>query len=304
MRHNRNSVTVSIYGGLGNQIFQYAIGRALAIRNHCQLWLDDRHYVTHPQFKYGLQHFNIQAQIAEPAQLPPARSEWLKYFSWRLVAASRSLVRERGLQFDPTVLERRGKLYLRGYWQSEKYFLDQADCIRQELTFKHSAEGRNAEMLQQICSAASIGLHIRRGDYVNSPRVNKVHGTCSLQYYRAGVEKILNQTQAPATVFVFSDDPAWIKQNLRIDCAKVYVDINDGSAAHEDLRLLSACQHQVISNSTFSWWAAWLNRYPDKQIVAPARWFADPAKCSDDLVPASWHRIGEIETTYQQVKSA
>jgi Glycosyl transferase family 11 len=303
MSKNTNSVTVSIYGGLGNQLFQYAIGRALAVRNHCQLWLDDRHYRTHPHFKFGLHHFNIQATTAPADQLPPDRSEWLKYFSWRLVAASKAMVRERGLQFDATVLQRQGKLYLRGYWQSEKYFAEQADSIRAEVTLRNPALGPNAEMLEQIAATYSIGLHIRRGDYVSSPQANKVHGTCSLEYYRAGVEHILKQTQTACTVYVFSDDPQWVKQNLQVDCAKVYVDINDGYAAHEDLRLMSACQHQVISNSTFSWWAAWLNRNPHKQIVAPLRWFADPTKRNDDLVPASWQRIGEVET-FKRSKSA
>lgn len=291
MTSQSNSVTVSIYGGLGNQLFQYAVGRSLAIRNRCELLLDRRHYLAHRSFSFGLHHFNIKARDGSAAELPPNREQKFKYTWWRLFSAAKTMVRERGLEFDSTVLDRKGALYLRGYWQSEKYFQCCEATIRRELSFRQPPTGANAQLCEQLLSTNSIGIHIRRGDYIKDPRVNKVHGTCPLAYYRAGVDYILRKTGKQHTAFVFSDDPDWARQNVQLDCRVVIVDQNDGHAAHEDLRLLASCEHQVISNSTFSWWAAWLNDNSSKIVVAPLHWFADPKMRNDDLVPSQWQRI-------------
>ncbi len=284
-------VTVAIFGGLGNQMFQYAVGRALAHRNNCRLQLDVRHYDQNQAFRYGLGDFNIDAVIGTSRTLPPSRSNRLKYLRWRYLSNKHRMIREQSLSFEPSILNQRGSIYLRGYWQSERYFSDIAPVIRKDFTFADEASGPNREMLDRIQSGPSIALHVRRGDYVSNPQCNKFHGTCPPDYYRRGVEEICARHSGTHTVFVFSDDWQWAADNIRTDCDMVFVHHNDIYSAHEDLRLMSACQHQVISNSTFSWWAAWLNDNPTKQIVAPSQWFADPKAKNNDIIPANWQRL-------------
>jgi hypothetical protein len=147
-------------------------------------------------------------------------------------------------------------------------------------------------MMQEISSnARTIALHVRRGDYISNPSANQFHGTCPPQYYRQAVQWIAGRTSGQHTVYVFSDDAKWARHNIHCDFPMVFVDHNDGHSAHEDMRLMSACQHQVISNSTFSWWAAWLNIHPEKIVVAPHRWFAHAQTRQDDIVPASWYKL-------------
>lgn len=284
-------VTVAIFGGLGNQMFQYAVGRTLAKRNNCRLQLDVRHYDQNCAFRYGLGDFNIEAVIGTSRTLPPTRANRLRYLRWRYLSNRHRMIREQSLSFEPSILDHRGSIYLRGYWQSERYFSEIADTIRQDFTFVDPVSGLNREMLDRIQSTQSIAIHVRRGDYVSNPQCNKFHGTCPPDYYSRGVQEICSGHPGKHTVFVFSDDWQWAKQNIHTDCEMVFVHHNDIYSAHEDLRLMSACQHQVISNSTFSWWAAWLNSNPNKQIIAPSQWFADPKAKNTDIVPAQWHRL-------------
>lgn len=299
-----NMVTVAVFGGLGNQMFQYAIGRSLANRLGCRLQLDLRHYDQHRAFAYGLGNFKIDAVIGTSRTLPPRKSNRLKYLRWRYLSNRHRMIREQSLSFDPRVLTLTGSLYLRGYWQSEKYFADIANIIRQDFENAKPATGPNFEMLEQINSNSSIALHVRRGDYVSDPKANKFHGTCPPDYYQRGVRRIVDAIGGNPTVFVFSDDWQWARQNIHTDCEMVFVHHNDSFAAHEDLRLMSACQHQVISNSTFSWWAAWLNSHTRKQVIAPRQWFADPQTRSDDILPEQWQTLAAHDSLTSLTKAA
>jgi hypothetical protein len=284
-------VTVAIYGGLGNQLFQYSVGRSLAQRNGCRLQLDTRHFDENSAFRYGLGNFNIEAVVGTSRTLPPTKQDGLQYWKWRYFSKRHRMIREQGLSFDSCVLEQTGSIYLRGYWQSDKYFAQIASQIRSELTLTDPPMGQNAELLDQIRSSPSIAVHVRRGDYVSNPQANKFHGTLPPEYFRRGLQQIAQRIQGYPTIYIFSDDYQWAQKNIHTDYQTVFVHHNDGYSAHEDLRLMSACQHQVISNSTFSWWAAWLNPNPDKQVIAPAQWFADPRARNDDLIPPNWDRL-------------
>ena len=297
-------VTVAIFGGLGNQMFQYSAGLALAGRLGCRLQLDLRHYDQNRMFRYGLGHFNIDAVIGTSRTLPPSKTDRLKYLRWRYFSKKHRMVREPSLSYDATLLNQKGSVYLKGYWQSEKYFSEIADKIQSNFTLTDRATGQNAEMLDQIRSSPSIALHVRRGDYVSNAQCNKFHGTCPPEYYRQAVQHIVERCPGRHKVYVFSDDWQWAKENIETDCEMVFVRHNDTFSAHEDLRLMTACQHQVISNSTFSWWAAWLNSYRGKQVVAPSQWFADPKAVNEDLIPSDWHRLCVQPLTEQLVKAA
>lgn len=176
--------------------------------------------------------------------------------------------------------------YLAGYWQSEQYFREAAPVIHADFTFKLLPANRNAELAEQIGQVNAVSLHVRRGDYVNNPKTNVVHGVCSLDYYRDAVRHVSSRVANPC-FFIFSDDMAWVKEHLKMDLPCQYVDHNCGAESYNDMRLMSLCRHHIIANSSFSWWGAWLNRNPDKIVVAPKKWFANDKNISD-LFPAGW----------------
>lgn len=196
------------------------------------------------------------------------------------------LVVEPHFHYWPGIREVSHNAYLAGYWQSEKYFSDASETIRADFTFRQPLSEQNAEMAERIGQGMSVSLHVRRGDYASNPKTNTAHGLCSLEYYRAAVLHMAEHIERPE-FFVFSDDIAWVKANLEIDFPCWYVDHNQGTESYNDMRLMSLCRHHIIANSSFSWWGAWLNRDPDKIVVAPRRWFAN-GKRSEDLLPASW----------------
>ena len=150
--------------------------------------------------------------------------------------------------------------------------------------------GLNAELASEIQATVSVGVHIRRGDYVANPIANQFHGVCSLEYYLAAIAKLKEEIGAPR-FFVFSDDIGWARQNLRLPDPTTFVDHNGEAHDYEDLRLMSLCKHHIIANSSFSWWGAWLSNNPDKIVIAPERWFRDPSMDPRDLVPEGWHRL-------------
>jgi Glycosyl transferase family 11 len=133
----------------------------------------------------------------------------------------------------------------------------------------------------------SVSLHVRRGDYVTLGD----HGLCDQAYYEAALARITEGLEGEPTVFVFSDDPLWARDNLPLPFNKVVVDFNGPETDFEDMRLMSLCRHNIIANSSFSWWAAWLNANPGRRVAGPAHWFADPKMHSPDILPTDWLRI-------------
>lgn len=282
------TIIAQIYGGLGNQMFQYACGRALALRSGGNLALDFRGFFAGPGQEPGLHHFNIIAREAAASELPPSRKQAVRYFLWRTLNLSPRLVRQKQLAFDFQVPGLSGSLCLRGYWQSERYFEDFSDQIRRELSVKTAPDKRNRDLLAEIAAGPAVSLHIRRGDYVSNPKTNTVHGTCSLDYYRRAVDRVAHQMDERPVFYIFSDEPAWAVANLDLPFETRVMDHNDSRRNYEDLRLMAACRHHVIANSSFSWWGAWLNPSEGKIVIAPSRWFADPAMNNPDIVPARW----------------
>jgi len=290
------SVIVSqIIGGLGNQMFQYAAGRALSLKFKQPLRLDISGFAG-----YGLhQGFELQRIFNCPVERA-TEADVRNILGWQYSTGIRRILSRPGL----AVLRRKGFVvephfhywtgishapqdcYLVGYWQSEKYFLDAADAIRSDFTFKLPLAARNAELAGQIAQVNAVSLHVRRGDYVNNPKTNVTHGVCSLDYYKAAVQYVSDRVEQPH-FFIFSDDIAWVKDNLKIDMPHRYIDHNKGAESCNDMRLMSLCQHHIIANSSFSWWGAWLNPSAGKIVVAPEKWFAN-GKNVDDLFSQGW----------------
>lgn len=288
-------VITQIIGGLGNQMFQYAAGHALSLKNGQALRLDVSGFAG-----YGLhQGFELQRVFDCPARIA-SEADVRSILGWQFSPGIRQIVARPGLaafrrkgfsvephfHYWPEIRKVPRDCYLVGYWQSEKYFQDTAAVIRADFTFKSPLVNRNAELAEQIGQANVVSLHVRRGDYAKYPKTNATHGLCSLDYYRAAIQYVADRVEQPY-FFIFSDDIAWVKDNLKMDMPCQYVDHNQGAESYNDMRLMSLCRHHIIANSSFSWWGAWLNPDPGKIAIAPKKWFTTSQDTSD-LLPTSW----------------
>jgi len=279
-------------------MFQYALGRYLAHKHQTELLLDMQPNVAakHPTFELGV--FKIQARIATVGDLPWSlrvpdgliRKQAYKLCRLLQKADPVSIVTERHVHYDRSILDSPDNSYLDGYWQSEKYFKEIESVIRKEFILKSAPAGKNLELERQIEDTLSVGVHIRRGDYVTNPSLYDKHGVCSLEYYRRAFDYILAKYTNPV-FYIFSDDMDWAKNHINVGSPIVFVDHNSGANSYEDIRLMSLCKHNIISNSTFSWWAAWLNRNKERTVIAPQSWFNDSSLSTADLIPDGWIRL-------------
>ena len=273
-------IITRIIGGLGNQLFQYAAARRLSLLHQTTLKLDTTGFEHYDWHDYSLGPFCIQEEFATQRDIAKIHE----------TSENRSIFTESTLNpYDPNILKTPKNVYLGGYWQSEKYFIDIQDVIRREFTIHYEQDHQSQMIAEIIVRTQSVSLHVRRGNYVSNPGVNRVHGTCSLEYYRQCIAKITETVMRPH-FFIFSDDPPWVRQNLRLEYPTTYVSHNDATKDYEDLRLMSLCKHHIIANSSFSWWGAWLNPKPDKIVLAPSKWFNEPYN-TQDLLPETWLRI-------------
>lgn len=287
-----------LIGGLGNQMFQYAAARAMSLRWGHTLRLDISgfdNYALHQGFELG-RVFSCPIDIATDADLravlgwqssAPVRQ--LLSRRWLRVLRHGRYVIEPGFGYWPGLMRIVGKCYLRGYWQSERYFADAAETIRRDFIFREPLDDRNARLAAEICSVNSISLHVRRGDYVQNPETFATHGLCSLEYYRAAIRHVTARVKDPQ-FYIFSDDQTWVSENLKMGFPVVNVCDNTGIHSYRDMQLMSYCRHHIIANSSFSWWGAWLNPNPNKIVIAPKKWFAT-RKDTNDLVPGDWVTI-------------
>jgi len=316
-------IVVKLMGGLGNQMFQYALARSLAhkrletsfrnppaggypeSRNHIvdsgsragmtggrqdKFFLDTSWFANQTKRVYELNCLKIIENIAPPELTEPSLTKNSGIFSLKKIFGTKpriSIYREHGFRFDPKVLKLPDDVYLDGYWQTEKYFLNIRGVLLKEFLPKEFG-ARALDYKKAIESAENaVSVHVRRGDYVSEPNTNKYHGTCGSEYYREAAKIIGDKVPNPH-FFVFSDDVPWVKENIALGDKVTYV---EGCKNYEDLHLMSLCRHNIIANSSFSWWGAWLNEHPDKIVVTPKKWFNEPGVDTSDLVPQGWVRV-------------
>lgn len=291
-------IITQLIGGLGNQMFQYAVGRNLSLRNNTTLNLDVSgfaNYRLHQGFE--LQRvFGDRFEIASPMNIRKVlgfQSSAIvrRIMSHGLFASLRgdNFITEPYFRYWSGINDLTKDCYLSGYWQSEKYFDDIASKIRADFTFQLPLENQNSEIVKQINQVNAVSLHIRRGDYANNPKTTAIHGLCSLDYYLYSIKHMAEQIVHPY-FFVFSDDIVWVRNNLKINFPHQYISHNQGQESYNDMRLMSMCKHHIIANSSFSWWGAWLNANTNKIVIAPKQWFACK-KDDSDLIPQNWLRI-------------
>jgi hypothetical protein len=290
-------IVVRIHGGLGNQLFQYAVGRHLSLATRQGLALDVGFANPDPLGAFGLTPFRIVGRILPNS----AHTFWLGPVSrvvervQRAIPSAMSMAAlhrvfiQQGPRFDDRLLKIRGSAYLVGNWQSFKYFSGSGDVLARELQLGGEADGENAQILAQIRGSGSVGVHVRRGDYVRNPKIASAYAVCDTAYYERAREIVLRR-RPDARFFVFSDEIEHVSKQLGHWARTTFVGNNPPSARHEDFRLLTNCRDFIVANSSFSWWAAWLGRDSEKTVVAPAVWANDPEWDTDDIVPPDWIR--------------
>jgi hypothetical protein len=298
-------IIANLIGGLGNQMFQYACARALAVELKLPLkvTLDMFGAFT---FHNGpeLEHvFSPKLDVASPAELRSVIGAVRALPVVRRVLANNAFDSLRGKNFiaEPYysywdgLLDRvRSGGYLQGYWQSARYFTKHAAIIRGDFTFRQQLTGFNAELERAIRGSVAVSVHVRRGDYANNAKTHSMHGTCTPEYYFKAIERVRQRMPMGTRFFAFSDDPQWVTDVL-IPCYPdlVLVANNRGENDYNDMRLMSLCNHNIIANSSFSWWAAWLNDNKEKIVIAPRRWFANDTD-TRDLIPQEWELMDNL----------
>lgn len=291
-------IIVRLMGGLGNQLFQYATGRRVALKNNMPLRLDLSWFRDQPDRPYCLNHFAIIEDIATPREIAQLKRDnsglihriFTTCREYGTPYYLRSDVREKSLNFDPNIRQISRSAYLDGYWQSEKYFKNIENIIRREFSVINLPDTLNTNYAEMIQSLNAIAIHVRRGDYISNQKTNQFHGICSLDYYYRAINQIISKVENPH-FFVFSDDPEWVLENLKIDAQITYVNHNSVDKNYEDLRLMSLCNHFIIANSSFSWWGAWLSENQSKIVISPSRWFKEKKYNDVYSLPEGWKRI-------------
>lgn len=304
------AVVSRLSGGLGNQLFQYAAGRSLAARTKSRLILDAGAFaVPAARRTYALSGLAIAADVISSgyvypptevvAELPcPIKRTFglggraerlLRSLARRAVSRqtgtnSFAVFTEKSFDYDPRFADLGARTYLVGYWQSERYFVEVEEAIRGEVRLVAQPNSVSASWLARMRDRNAVCVHVRRGDYL-MPAHYEHHGVCSAEYYLLAMELMRTRIENPV-FFLFSDDREWCRGNL---CARdmLLVDANGPDAAQDELRLMGACRHHIIANSSLSWWAAWLARNDDQVVIAPMPWFTKTRE-TPDLYPRGW----------------
>lgn len=268
-------IIMKFMGGLGNQIYQYALGRKLAAMNNTFLASDIHVYKNDPDREFVLDKFNIKIKHLPWNVIKLLNSVYAVQFDKVFhTGFYHKLLLENSLESGEIPLKK--NLYLRGSWGFGKYYEDYIDKISDEITLKEKYKTKDFNTVnEKIQSCDSIGIHIRRGDYEKVAHYKNLYGLLPTSYYSAAVDYIRDSREKP-NFFIFSDDTDWVKENLPFLKGSVFVSDYNGSVDYLEFELLKNCKHQIIANSTFSWWAAKLNSNPGKIVIQPKRWFADP----------------------------
>jgi hypothetical protein len=289
-------ITTNLKGGLGNQMFQYATGLALAQKNNDELLIDNSGYFdsrvvnSDTPRTYELGHFNISASVASPEQINKAKYPY-GIFSKIIRGINKKILQRNYLDFHPEIFANptnNKNIYLDGFFQSEKNFLSIRSQLLKEFSLKKDLP--NKDLTQEIEQSNSVAVHIRHGDYLNDPKTNEYHGTCSEQYYQKAIDEI-RKTVTDPIFYLFSDDPEWINDNFEVDGINMKIGTDSKLSPQEELVLMSKCKHNIIANSSFSWWAAWLNQNDDKIVIAPTPWVDKEPNPHKNIIPESWIQI-------------
>jgi hypothetical protein len=308
-------IITKLFGGLGNQMFQYVAGLSLAHHRRTTLKLDVSWFTesnaTKRHERYGLDSFNLPAQFATQEEIDRIRGvnfTRIEQWSGRLAKALHfyqyaeryqslgQLHSDSGFGYNPCFFDQPDNTYLSGNWQSERFFIPISEKIRSQFTLRYLPTVELSELETRIRSSPSAFLHVRRGDYVQDPRYAKEIGSLGTEYYQRALH-YLYQQHPGLKVYVFSDDIDSVAKDIHFAHPYELVHEPADTDPCQILRLMALCDHAIISNSTFSWWGAWLNTSKQRLVIAPQPWFAEPTKKGDDIVPQRWMALPRFLTT-------
>jgi len=296
-------ICVQLSGGLGNQMFQYAFGRALAYNHKTKLLLDTSQlrkkklYSGPTSRSFELNLFHLNAEEASKKDIKRLKPTLYKIINSLLLRTgckglqTSKYFTETKFSYNESITKIGENCFLAGYWQSARYFNSIETIIRKDFKFPDNLDHINNQRLIKINAVNSISLHIRRSDFISS-KFHTIHGACTVEYYKKAVEYIVNKINDPI-FFIFSDDIEWARINLNLSYPSEFVAGNLGGKSYLDMQLMCQCKHNIIANSSFSWWAAWLNSNPEKVVIGPKQWFSneDMNAQTNDLIPNTWIRL-------------
>lgn len=288
---------VNILGGLGNQMFQYAL--ALALEKHCQggtvVRINPRAfngYLIHNGYELK-RIFDVKIPEATVREIAKIAYPFLSYRIWqlcRLLPKRKTIKYEcKNMAYDERVFTNTHDEYLIGYWQTERYFHPFRQDIIKAFTFPRFEIGSQNEALgEELKQKCSVAVHIRRGDYL---KISNTSGICTIEYYKKAIARI-KEFVTPDVFVIFSDDMDWCVEQFGAIIGNTdirFVNWNKGKESYRDMQLMSLCKHNIIANSSFSWWGAWLNQNPDKIVIAPSRWMNSEGW--SEIIPEDWITI-------------
>lgn len=290
-------IIVKLSGGLGNQLFQYSFGRYLSLKYNTELKFDIQLNTNASDFTFrllGLSKYNTHLLLAEIEEIKKYKffiNNFLSRIERKFIQLfpffnKKFIIEKTFYILDEYSLA--NNCYYDGYWQSEIYFNSIRDIIQSDLRLIEDLSFENKEIADEIVKSNAISLHIRRGDYISVNSNTKIYAICTLEYYLKAID-YFNLINKNPVFFIFSDDTEWAKNNFKKSNFKI-VDINRNSP-EVDLYLMSLCKHNIIANSSYSWWGAWLNTNPSKIVISPSKWFNDEEinkKAIYSLIPNNW----------------
>lgn len=290
---SKKVIVVKLKGGLGNQMFQYACGKAVSLKHNSLLYLDISGFPDHNGRKYSLEGLNVKANIADNCLLRKFKdgllSVLLKKLGFNIDFRYKCYFEKKRIVFDPEIFDAGDNIYIDGYWQNEEYFKHIERILLEDFTLKNPLPEKEMPVKKRTKKESSVALHIRRGDYVTNPETKKNHGVLDICYYNEAMKIISSKVNNPH-FFVFSDDIYWAENNLKSDFPIYFIKDHNYSNV-EELYLMTLCDHHIIANSTFSWWGAWLSKNPQKIVIAPQKWFSCFEANIKGLIPDEWIKI-------------
>lgn len=276
---------IRLNGGPGNQLFQYAFGRLLSVTKGVDVKYKFLMNKKDTQREYFLENFNTKAKIATDDEFNKMRYP-LGNISIIIELFKTKILRQFNIGYLPKLLNKKNG-YLEGYWQSHKYLEPIKKELLEEITLKNPIDGKY-EIIDQIKNTNSVCLNVRRGDYVNNKKSLAEYETFGPEYYYNAFKLIKERVHNP-TIFVFSNDIEWCKDNLKTDIPIIFSDPN--VPVHENFIIATKCKNNIIVNSTFAFWIAWLNQNPNKIVIAPKKWNNKNQNTFKDLLPKNWIRV-------------
>ena len=281
------TIRIKLSGGLGNQMFQFAMGYSIARKYNVELSLDLKRFTRRQDHNgFELQKvFDVYTKVKFLNN--PLRFRFINFKEvLNKIDITYHNFNELQFQYTDKILDIPKHTKLNGYWQSELYFKGYAREIKKIFSFTKQLNKKNLLIANKIIQNNSISIHVRKGDYLLQKNNN--HNVDLKKYYFKAIENTSKFYNKPK-YFIFTDDPLWVTENFTLDYSFEVVDINHGAESFLDMHLMSLCKSNIIANSSFSWWGAWLNNNKDKIVYAPKNWFKDNKICTDDLIPNSWN---------------